>query len=497
VRLRLLPFTSVGIVLLCLLGPIWAAGEEDAVRAITAALRAGRSQQALELARAARQESPKSVRVIVLEGMALSKLGKSAEALADFSAALELAPAYVPALEAAAEIEYREGRPAARAHLEHLLALRPDEPTAHAMLAALAWKRGDCDSAARHFAASRPAIDSNPGALHEYGACLMKLKRPEDASAIFRRLAELRPGDRRATYALAVALLDAKRARDASDSLAPLAAKSDPTALRLTSLAQESQGDTPQAVATLRQAILLDPRNADLYLDFAALSFTHQSFQVGVDVINAGLTQIPDSAPLYLARGVLLVQLGQYTKADADFDRAERLDPRQPVGSVVRGLSRVQQSNMDEALAALRSQLKTRPRDEFLYYVLAEVLSRQGAQPGSPEFQEALQAAETAVRLKPDFVLARDTLSRLYLENGDTAKAIAQCRQTLQYDPNDAMAIYRLMRALQSTGREKNAAEIAQLLKRFAAARDAARRQEEQESKFRLVEAGHEAVVEK
>jgi predicted Zn-dependent protease len=60
----------------------------------------------------------------------------------------------------------------------------------------------------------------------------------------------------------------------------------------------EAMGDTPRGVALLRQAILRDPHNVKLYLDFASLSFTHQSFQVGIDMINAGLTRAPDAAHL-------------------------------------------------------------------------------------------------------------------------------------------------------------------------------------------------------
>ena len=184
------------------------------------------------------------------------------------------------------------------------------------------------------------------------------------------------------------------------------------------SAAHEALGETPQAVALLRQAVLLDPRNVNLYLDFASLSFTHQSFQVGIDMINAGLTQLPDSGALYLARGVLYVQTAEYGKADADFARAERLDPGRALGSVARGLSQIQQNNLDQALVTIRAQLKVNSKDAFLHYVLAELLSRQGAQAGSPEFRDAVDAAAEAVRLKPDFVLARDVLSRLYLQAG-------------------------------------------------------------------------------
>jgi tetratricopeptide (TPR) repeat protein len=234
--------------------------------------------------------------------------------------------------------------------------------------------------------------------------------------------------------------------------------------------------------------VLLDPRNVNLYLDFASLSFAHQSFQVGIDVITAGLTQLPDAGPLYLARGVLYVQLADYARADADFDKAERLDPNRALGSVARGLSQIQQNNLDQALVTVRAQLKVNPNDEFLHYVLAELLSRKGAQPTSPEFQQAVDAALEAVRLKPNFVLARDVLSRLYVQAGELDKAIEHCRLALRDDPSDEMALYRLIRALQSSGRPDASAEVPALLKRFTALREEGRQRQARESTYRLVE---------
>jgi tetratricopeptide (TPR) repeat protein len=132
--------------------------------------------------------------------------------------------------------------------------------------------------------------------------------------------------------------------------------------------------------------------------------------------------------------------------------------------------------------------LKAKPRDEFLHYVLAELLSRQGAQPGSPEFQQAVDAAREAVRLKPDFFLARDVLSRLYLQSGETGNAIEQCRLALRDNPSDEVALYRLIRALQSSGSADAAAEVPALLKRFTALREELRQREQQLGKYRLVE---------
>ncbi|MBZ5618652.1 MAG: tetratricopeptide repeat protein, partial [Acidobacteriia bacterium] len=83
---------------------------------------------------------------------------------------------------------------------------------------------------------------------------------------------------------------------------------------------------------------------------------------------------------------------------------------------------------------------------------------------------------------------ARDVLSRLYLQAGEVEKAMEQCRLALRDNPSDEMALYRLIRALQSSGRQDRAAEVPALLKRFTALREEARQRQAQESKYRLVE---------
>ena len=42
-------------------------------------------------------------------------------------------------------------------------------------------------------------------------------------------------------------------------------------------------------------------------------------------MMNAGLKLEPKAADLYLARGVLYVQIADYEKAEADFEKAEEL----------------------------------------------------------------------------------------------------------------------------------------------------------------------------
>jgi predicted Zn-dependent protease len=119
---------------------------------------------------------------------------------------------------------------------------------------------------------------------------------------------------------------------------------------------------------------------------------------------------------------------------------------------------------------------------------LAEVLNFQGPPAGSPEFQQALQAAADAVKLQPDLTVARNLLSRLYLDTGQVKAAIEQCREVLRATPQDPIALYRLMRALKLSNDPDAAKELPEVVRRFNDARSLAARQEAQESSYRLVE---------
>src|SRR6202043_3522128 len=146
---------------------------------------------------------------------------------------------------------------------------------------------------------------------------------------------------------------------DALATLGPLLQTNTPNAetLELASTAYEQAKDTSQAVTTLRQAILLEPQNVNLYLDFANISYTHGSFQVGIDLINDGINLQPKAAPLYFARGVLYVQLADYEKAKPDFAEAQAPAPGHSVSAAAQGLTAGRQSYLAGAPDGVRQKL--------------------------------------------------------------------------------------------------------------------------------------------
>ena len=458
----------------------------DTLAKIISALRAGNYLEAKRLSEMQLEESPTDARLWTLNGFALVHLGDSTGALTAYRRALQISPAYLPALEGAAEIEYKSGSQSAVPLLKQIVNTHPADKTSHAMLAGLAFKRHDCNAAAHEFEQSEPLIDSQLSALQEYGSCLVKLGKTEEAIPVFDRITRLEAGNEGARYNLAVVQSLAGRYTDVIQTLSPVAAAAtDPDALDLLAEAYEANSDTPRAVETLRRAIVANPDNARFYVDFADICMVHASYKVGIDMLNAGLKRLPDSAALYLARGILYIQLGEYDKSESDFVKAEQLDPKARTAMAARSMAALQENDLGKAEATIRERLKRQPDDAFLEYLLAETLAQRGAVPGTPRFGEAVAAARKATELQPDFVLARDVLGRLYLEEGNISGAIEQSRLAVRADPTDQTALYHLILALRR-GNQKE--EIPKLTKRLGELREQARRKEANERKYALVE---------
>lgn len=460
---------------------------KDQIEPITSALRAKDFETAQRLSQSALQQFPNDAQLWTFQGIALASKGDSKKALAAFQQALKIAPNYVAAIEGAAQIEYQASSLEAVPLLNHLLQLRPGDPTGHAMLAVLEYQHGNCQAAVPHFEKAGSLLDSQIDAVHAYGICLVKLKRLDRAANVFERAVSLHPGDPRELHLLASIQLMAHKPQDALASLGPLLRANPPEAdtLELASAAYEDAKDTPQAVSTLRQAILLNPQNVNLYLDFANLSFAHESFQVGIDVVSDGIGQQPQAAPLYLARGVLYVQLALYDQAEADFEKAHELDPRQSLSSAAQGMAAVQANDLDRALSTVQAKLARKPNDALLLYLQADILAQKGAEPGSPEFQTAMRSAKKAVSLQPTLAGARGVLAKLYIQAAQYPEAVEQCRKALEIDPKDQTAVYRLIQALRKTGSKS---EIPELLKRLALLREQASKEERERYRYKLVE---------
>lgn len=457
---------------------------------IIQALQSQQFDEALRLSQLDLKKYPGDKRLWTLRGMALSGRGSSSEALASFKHALSLDPHYLPALEGAAQTAFRNGSPETKSFLSTILSERPEDPTSNAMLGFVEYRDKDCKDAVASFERGQVALSSDANALGAYGYCLATLERYDEAMDVFSKALNLDPElnsqSQHVRLDLALVQWRANHAQDALATLQPLMDTTPalPKAQLLAASIYETSNDTPHAVELLRKVILEDPKNVEAYLDFASLAFDHDSMQVGVDYLSAGLTQLPREPNLYLARGVLQAQLGHFPEAAEDFAKANELDPHLSFPKVAQGLVASQEHNSAEALSNFRAAAKAHPDDALTQYLLAEALSEKSDAADSIDYKEEVAAAERAARLDPHMVAAHDLLATVYLRDNQPQKAVQECHAALAVDPNDQQAVYHLILALRKTNSKD---EIPDLLKRLNQLRSAAP-QGSQSKRFRLEE---------
>lgn len=477
--------------------PIQAQSPSDTIPKIKSLVREKRYTEAFQAAQSALRSAPKDPSLWTLEGIVLSLEGQNERALAAFEQARKIAPDDAAALRGEAELLYKSHDHSERAVpiLRRILAIAPRDETAHEMLGDIEQKAGNCPAAIQEFEASDAVIAKHPASLEAFGSCLDETGKPQQAVAVFQQLSNSFPQLPVAKYDLALTLFDAKQDQDARNVIDSLLTTDplDPDVLSLASEIHEATGDTPKAVEMLRQAIVIQPSNSNLYNQFAMLCFDHDSFQVGIDMIDVGLSRNPRDASLYLSRGLLYAQLSDFGKAESDFETAARLNPGQNLPSYAIDLAELEKyhfdaSHSEQAIADLRKQVKLHPDSPHQLYLLAKLLYGTASGTDTASLGEAKTYALKSISLEPAYVPAHNILAHIYLRSGDYAKAEEQCRAALAYDPTNKSAIYQLIMVLRHLGKPDDRAELQSLVKHLSTLERDSMQQETAKNKFRLVE---------
>jgi tetratricopeptide (TPR) repeat protein len=158
---------------------------------------------------------------------------------------------------------------------------------------------------------------------------------------------------------------------------------------------------------------------------------------------------------LYLARGVLQVQLSNYDAAVADFEKAHALDSRLSFVEDAMGMIRSQQHDWAGSLKIFQQQAAKHPQDPLLQYLYAEALARDNGNDTEQNTARAIAAVKNALALEPDYQPARDLLCTLLLKTNRYTEVIDQARIALKSDPTDQSALYQEIQAQRRLGNKE------------------------------------------
>jgi tetratricopeptide (TPR) repeat protein len=458
----LLPFLG-GVALLA----SSAHGEDysEARKAVAGAVSAHQNAEALRLLEPLLKAHPQDPSLWTLRGMALDTPEQTKESIDSFDKALSIDKTYLPALKGASQTAYLRGDPHASQYVQRLLAVAPANEVANAMAAAIAYNAKDCAGSIQYFERSGDEVVKNSVALAEFADCLSRQERWSQANQVLARGLELHPQSVQIRYNLALAKMRDHHPDEAIQVLEPLAGAKDSELLNLLASAYVKANRPDDAFRALENAILISPADETNYLDLAILCLEHNQENRSVIAASAGIAKIPKATTLYLIRGVAYAQIADYGNAEKDFTVAARIDPNQSHSTIAMSMLYSDQNQIDKEKALLVQQLKTTPNDAVANYLMADILLREGAEPGQPQFEEARTDLVRSLVAQPNSAEAQVLMGTLYQQEEKLPEALDHFNMALKVEPDNRSALDHELMLLRKLHRNSEATTVGEHLK--------------------------------
>jgi tetratricopeptide (TPR) repeat protein len=262
--------------------------------------------------------------------------------------------------------------------------------------------------------------------------------------------------------------------------------------------AQLRRGEIDEARAEFREALALDPNNADALLNLGAIArlkgnaaeaehYVERALRVNPNSIGAlaelaelkrdrGELQesirlyhealgLHDSNPaLYLGLGDSLARAGRYPEAEAAFARVLELDPDSFEARYNLGVTYGQQQRTEDAMRYYRAALELQPEHPQVVSVLNNLANLYLAR---GERDAAISHFERAVATSPNHFESRFNLGVQYLQVGELDRGIAMLEAAVTIQPNHEIGNETLAMAYLSAGRNQDAYRTFLLVRRL------------------------------
>lgn len=175
------------------------------------------------------------------------------------------------------------------------------------------------------------------------------------------------------------------------------------------------KGENEKALAAIKEAKKLDPKNIALITTEANILFKLNDLEGYKKVINEAITLQPNNAELFYNLGVVSGATKEFAKSEEYYKRAIELDPKYV--NAYLNLA-IQKLDGDNAIVDEMNNLGTTAKDNKRYEELKVIRKKL--------FEDALPYLEKVYTLDPENEDARRTLANVYLllEKQDKYKAI-------------------------------------------------------------------------
>jgi Flp pilus assembly protein TadD len=208
--------------------------------------------------------------------------------------------------------------------------------------------------------------------------------------------------------------------RPPAQLLVPAAAPDDSREIYVQGLLALRNGDAEDAVSLLNRALRRQPDHHGMRRNLVRALLVAERFELVVIQANAALSGMPNDAELHFARGTALNALGHHARACAAFARALSLQPDHAPSWLNMGNASADLDDLASAETLYRTATRLDRTLAEAHASLGYILTMQG------RLNEAAEACEAAIRLRPDFAQAHWNLAIALLLSGDLPRGFAE-----------------------------------------------------------------------
>lgn len=252
----------------------------------------------------------------------------------------------------------------AEEQIRFALSLEPDFPQLQEDLGSVLALKGQFEEAIPHFEQAIQAEPSLPTPYKKLGQALIAVGRAHEADELFKMFLDRDPGKKAVAEAIQ----------------------------------QVQDGNSEDAVRTLRRVLKADPENVDA-MRYLAAAYLKDKVKLGdAEALLKRASQIaPDYVEVLMLLGSVLMERNKFPEAADAFEKITRYQPDNDAAWAGIGQAYGRADLTEQAEAALARAIELNPKVPLVHMSHGHILKTLGRQP------DALVAYRNAIRLKPSF----------------------------------------------------------------------------------------------
>jgi tetratricopeptide (TPR) repeat protein len=202
------------------------------------------------------------------------------------------------------------------------------------------------------------------------------------------------------------------------------------------------EGDYPNALNLLREAILLEPDSARLFGEIADIKLKIGQVPEALEYINKAIALDPGYRPPYVLGGIVMSSAGKDWEAADYLRKAVKIDPAKEDAYLHLAMSLTRLFEYEEAVSNLKTLVKLNPDSILGYYYLGRTYSQMKL------YRDALGYFTKVLELRPEFDQAIIDKAATYEAMGDYPEAIDTYRTLINNDEHRSAILQRLTQLL-------------------------------------------------